>query len=114
MTIIGAIQEGTGVSSDLLLTKSLMDFFSAIILASAFGIGVAFSAIPLLIFQGGITLLAMGASQFFTPDIIHGLTNVGGILLIGLGINILGIKQLRIINILPALLFVVLFIWIFV
>ena len=114
MTIIGAIQEGTGVSSDLLLTKSLMDFFSAIILASAFGIGVAFSAIPLFIFQGGITLLAMWASQIFTPDIIHGLINLGGILLIGLGFNILGIKQLRIINMLPALLFVVIFIWIFV
>lgn len=113
MTILGAIQEGTGVSSDLLFTKSLMDFFSAIILASAFGVGVAVSALPLLLFQGSLTLLAMGASQFFTPEIIHGLTNIGGILLIGLGINILEIKKLRIMNMLPSLLFVVILLWIF-
>ncbi|OJV35465.1 MAG: hypothetical protein BGO29_05120 [Bacteroidales bacterium 36-12] len=113
MTILGAIQEGTGVSSDLLLTKSLMDFFSAIILASAFGIGVAVSALPLFIFQGLLTLLAMLIAPFFTTDIIHGLTNIGGILLIGLGINILEIKKIRIMNMLPSLLFVVILIWIF-
>jgi len=114
MTILGAIQEGTSGSSDLLLTKSLMDGFSSIILASAFGVGVIVSAIPLLIFQGGITLLAMYASTFFTPEIVHGLTSVGGILLIGLGINILEIKKLRIINMLPSLLVVALLLWWFV
>jgi uncharacterized protein len=113
MTILGTIQEGTGVSSDLLFTKSLMDFFSSIILASAFGIGVIVSAIPLFLFQGALTLLAMSISQFFTPEIIHGLTNVGGILLIGLGINILEIKKLRVMNMVPSLLIVVLFLWMF-
>lgn len=111
MTILGAIQEGTGGSSDLLLTKSLMDGFSSIILASAFGVGVIVSAIPLLIFQGGITLLAMYAGSFFTPEIIHGLTSVGGILLIGLGINILEIKKLRIMNMLPSLVIVSVLLW---
>lgn len=114
MTILGTIQEGTGGSSDLLFTKSLMDFFSALLLASAFGIGVLVSSIPLLIFQAALTLLAMYASSFFTPSIIQGLTSVGGILLIGLGINILEIKRLRIMNMLPALLVVVLLLWIFV
>lgn len=114
MTIVGAIQEGTGVSSDLLMTKSLMDFFSSLLLASALGVGVVFAAIPLLIFQGAITLLSMYASQFFTPEIIHGLTNTGGILLLGLAINILEIKKLRIMNMLPALLIVVILIWIVV
>lgn len=113
MTILGAIQEGTGGSSDLLLTKSLMDGFSSILLASAFGVGVIVSAIPLLIFQGGLTLLAMYASSFFNPQIIQGLTSVGGILLIGLGINILEIKKLRIMNMLPALLVVVLLLYLF-
>jgi len=112
MTIVGAIQEGTGESSDLLLTKSLMDFFSAMLLASALGSGVVFSAVPLLLFQGSITLLSMYASQFFTPDIIKGLTNTGGILLLGLAINILEIKRLRIMNMLPSLVFVVILIWI--
>ena len=114
MTILGTIQEGTGGSSDLLFTKSLMDFFSALLLASAFGFGVIFSAIPLLLFQGALTLLAMYAGSFFTPIIIQGLTSVGGILLIGLGINILEIKKLRIMNMLPALVIVILFLWWFV
>lgn len=113
MTILGTIQEGTGVSSDLLFTKSFMDFFSAILLASAFGLGVVISAIPLLIFQGLLTLIAMLASDFFTPEIIQGLTNIGGILLIGLGINILEIKKLRIMNMLPALVFVILLMMVF-
>lgn len=111
MTILGTIQEGTGGSSDLLFTKSLMDFFSAILLASAFGFGVINSAIPLFIFQTILTLIAMYAGRFFTPEIIQGLTSVGGILLIGLGINILEIKKLRIMNMLPALVVVALLLW---
>lgn len=113
MTILGTIQEGMGVSSDLLFTKSLMDFFSSIILASAFGVGVLVAAVPLFLFQGALTLLAMVVSQFFTPEIVFGLTNVGGILLIGLGINILEIKKLKVMNMVPSLLIVVLFLMIF-
>ncbi len=113
MTILGTIQEGTGGSPDLLFTKSLMDFFSAILLASAFGLGVVFSALPLFIFQAALTLFAGYAGSLFTDEIILGLTSVGGILLIGLGINILGIKKLRIMNMLPSLVVVVLLIWIF-
>ena len=111
MTILGTIQEGTGGSSDLLFTKSLMDFFSSILLASAFGFGVIISAIPLFIFQTILTLIAMYACRLFTPEIIQGLTSVGGILLIGLGINILEIKKLRIMNMLPALVVVALLLW---
>ncbi len=111
MTILGTIQEGTGGSSDLLFTKSLMDFFSSILLASAFGFGVIISAVPLFIFQAILTLIAMYAGRFFTPEIIQGLTSVGGILLIGLGINILEIKKLRIMNMLPALVVVALLLW---
>ncbi|MDR3653050.1 MAG: DUF554 domain-containing protein [Paludibacter sp.] len=111
MTILGTIQEGTGGSSDLLFTKSLMDFFSALLLASAFGVGVIVSSIPLFLFQGALTLVAMFASSFFTPSIILGLTSVGGILLIGLGINVLEIKKLRIMNMLPALIVVVILLW---
>ena len=113
MTILGTIQEGTGGSPDLLFTKSSMDFFSAILLASAMGVGVLFSSVPLFIFQATITIIARYAANFFTDDIILGITNVGGILLIGLGINILGIKKLRIINMLPSLIIVILFIWLF-
>lgn len=113
MSILGAIQEGTTGNSDLLLTKSLMDGFSAILLSAAFGLGVIFSAIPLFIFQGTITLLAILGAKFFSPEIISGITVFGGIMLIGLGINILEIKKLRIMNMLPSLLIVIILLWIF-
>lgn len=113
MTILGAIQEGTGTSSDLLFTKSLMDGFSSILLASAFGVGVIFSALPLFIFQGALTLLATYASSFFTPEIIKGITSVGGILLIGLGLNILGVTKIRVMNMLPAIILIALVLYFF-
>lgn len=111
MTIMGAIQEGLGFTPEILLTKAVMDGFSSIVLASAFGIGVLFSAIPLLLFQGGLTLVVMLVGKQFSPEIIIELTTVGGVLLIGLGINILDIKKLRIINMLPSILFICLFVW---
>lgn len=111
MTVVGAVDEGIGRSSEVLLTKSLMDGFSSVLLASAFGVGVVFAAIPLFLFQGGISLFAMFASSFFSADIIQGLSSVGGILLIGLGFNILEIKKLRVVNMLPALVLVVVFLW---
>ena len=112
MTILGAIDEGVGNGSNLLFTKSMMDGFSSIALAAAFGLGVAFSVIPLLLFQAGITLLAWWLGDFFPIAIINDLTAVGGILLIGLGINILELKHIRIMNMLPALLYAILFSWI--
>lgn len=114
MTILGTIQEGTVGNHDLLFTKSLMDFFSSILLASALGAGVILSAVPLFIFQGSLTLMAEYAASFLTPTIMQGISSVGGILLIGLGFNILEIKKLRIINMLPALLIVTLLLWLFV
>ena len=107
MTILGAFEEGFGGKPNLLLAKSLMDGFSSIALASALGSGVFFSVIPLLIYQGGLTLFAHALGSVFSQPIINGLTAVGGILLIGLGINILEIKHLRIVNMLPALVVVV-------
>ena len=107
MTIIGAIDEGLGKGSQILYTKAIMDGFSSIALASVFGLGVAMSVVPLLIFQGGITLLAYWLGDFIGAEIINELTAVGGILLVGLGINILEIKQIRIMNMLPSLIVVV-------
>ncbi len=112
LTIMGAIEEGTTGSSKLLLTKSILDGFSSILLASAFGIGVVFSAVPLFLFQSGITLLAKFFGEFLSAETIQALTSVGGILLLGLGINILEIKKLRILNMIPALVVVVLLMWI--
>jgi uncharacterized membrane protein YqgA involved in biofilm formation len=111
LTILGAIEEGMGGSPRLLLIKSLMDGVSSIALASGLGIGVLFSAVPLLIFQGGITLLAAGFGEFFPEVMVVELSAVGGILLIGLGINILEIKKINVMNMLPALVMIVVLLW---
>ncbi len=113
LTILGAIEEGMNGNPDLLLMKSLMDGFSSIALASAMGIGVGFSAIPLLIYQGGLTLFAGSLSSFFSENITRELSAVGGVLLIGLGINILEIKKLRILNMIPALVIIVVLVYFF-
>ena len=114
MTILGAIEEGMGGNPDLLLAKSVLDGFSSIALAAAMGIGVLFSAIPLLIYQGGLTLFAGYLQDYLTTPMINELSAVGGIILIGLGINILEIKKIRVINMIPALLVAVLLAWWFV
>ena len=113
MTILGAIEEGLGNEPNLLLAKSIMDGFSSIALASVLGVGVIFSIIPLLLYQGGLTLLAAFAGDYFSVIIINELTAVGGILLIGLGISILEIKKIKVVNMLPALIVVVIFAWLF-
>jgi uncharacterized protein len=104
MTILGAIEEGLGGRPNLLLAKSLLDGFSSVALAASLGIGVLFSVIPLLIYQGGISLFAGYLHNVLTAKVIAETTAVGGLLLIGLGITILKIKTLSILNMLPALL----------
>lgn len=107
MTILGAIEEGLGNPPNLLLAKSLLDGFSSIALAASLGVGVAFSVVPLLLYQGGLTLFAGYLQNFFSTPIITELSATGGLLLIGLGISLLEIKKLKIINMLPSLIIVV-------
>ena len=114
MTILGAIEEGLGGNPNLLLAKSLLDGFASIALAAALGFGVMLSVIPLLVYQGGLTLCARLFEQSVTLPIINELTAVGGIILIGLGISILEIKKLKVINMLPSLVIVVILTIIFV
>jgi len=107
MTILGAIEEGLGNKPNLLLIKSLMDGFSSVALAAALGVGVIFSVIPLLIYQGGLTLLAAWFGESVSELMVNELTATGGILLIGLGITILGIKKIDVLNLIPALIFII-------
>ena len=107
MSILGPIEEGLGKPPNILLAKSVLDAFSSMALSASLGVGVIFSVIPLVIYQGGITLFAGYVQGFFTNVLINELTAVGGLLLIGLGINILEIKSLKILNMLPSLVIVV-------
>jgi len=103
MTVLGAIEEGLGGSPDLLLAKSVLDGFSSIALAAGMGIGVMFSALPLLLYQGGLTLTAGSLQHVLSDPVIAEITAVGGVMLLGLGVRILDIREIRVLNLLPSL-----------
>ena len=103
MAIVGSLESGLIGNHETLFAKSVLDGISAIIFASTLGIGVAFSAIPVFLYQGSITLLANVVKDFMTPDVINEMSAVGGILIMAIGINILEIKKIKIGNMLPAI-----------
>ena len=103
LTILGAIEEGLGMSPTLLFSKSVLDGFSSIALAATMGAGVIFSAVPLFLYQGGITLLTSVLQQSLSTLLITELSAIGGVLLVGLGIDILKIKKISVLNMLPSL-----------
>ncbi len=107
MTILGAFEEGLGGKPTLLSAKSVLDGFASVALSAAMGIGVMFSIIPLIIYQGGLTLFAGLLENVLTEHIINEMTAAGGLILLGLGINILEIKKLKVLNMLPALMIAV-------
>jgi uncharacterized membrane protein YqgA involved in biofilm formation len=104
MAIMGAIKEGLSGDPDILYAKSLLDGVTSIAFTAAMGIGVLFSAIPVFLYQGGITLLARTIKDFLSPEIINEMTVVGGILIWGIGFGLLGIKKIKVGNLLPAIL----------
>lgn len=108
MTILGSIQAGLQNRPDLLFIKSLMDGVSSIILASTLGFGVIFSALTVLIIQGGLTLLAQQFHFLTNPAYLNDFASVGGIMIFAIGIKLLGIKPIKVGNFLPALIIVVL------
>jgi uncharacterized membrane protein YqgA involved in biofilm formation len=112
MTILGSVQDGLQHNPNLLFIKSIMDGASAVIFSSVFGLGVIFSAASVLIVQGLLTLLA-GRLQFLVEArYLAEFTAVGGIIILGIGIRLLGLKDIKTANFLPALVFVVLIVFI--
>ena len=109
MTIMGSINEGLGKGPEILITKAIIDGFAAIAMASALGVGVLFSSIPLILFQGSITLLAFVFGDLFNEAIINDLSATGGVLLAGIGFNLLRLLKIEVSNMLPAILYAILF-----
>jgi uncharacterized membrane protein YqgA involved in biofilm formation len=104
MTILGSIQDGLKGDYSLLAIKSVLDGFAALAFASSLGIGVLFSVIVILFYQGGISLLAAQLSAVVTPAMMSEMTAVGGVLLLGIAISsLLEIKPIRVGNFLPSL-----------
>jgi uncharacterized membrane protein YqgA involved in biofilm formation len=113
MTILGSIQDGLTGDYNLLAVKSVLDGFASIAFASTLGIGVAFSALIILVYQGGISLLAGQLNAIVNASMMNELTAAGGVLLMGVGIsNLLEIKKIRVGNMLPALLVAPLIVWV--
>jgi uncharacterized protein len=104
MTILGSLQSGLENKHDILFAKSILDGICSVILASSLGMGVIFSALAVLIYQGALTLLASIIGPYATEEIIREMGIVGGILIFGIGMNLLELKRIRTGNFLPSLL----------
>jgi uncharacterized protein len=113
LTILGSIQDGLTGDYRLLAVKSVLDGFGALAFASTLGPGVLFSALVILVYQGGITLLAAQLSKVVTDPMMNEMTAAGGVILLGLAISsLLEIKKIRVGNFLPALAIAPLIVWI--
>lgn len=103
LTVLGALQDGLTGDFELLSIKSLLDGFAALAFASALGVGVGFSALTVLIVQGGIALSAGLMSDALTAPMIAAMNAIGGVLILGIGLRLLEIRHVRVANLLPAI-----------
>lgn len=103
MAIVGSLQSGLVGDNSMIYTKSLLDFTASIIFASTLGVGVLLSAFPILLYQGGIVLLAHLIAPFLTDVVIGDMTCTGSLIIIGLALNMLGITKLKVMNMVPAI-----------
>lgn len=103
MTIVGSLQSGLIGDHTMLFTKATLDFVSSMVYASSLGIGVLFSAAFVFVFQGSITLLAQWIAPLLTEAVIAEMTCAGGLLIFGLGLNMIGLTKLKLMNYLPAI-----------
>jgi uncharacterized membrane protein YqgA involved in biofilm formation len=109
MAIVGSITDGIEGDHSILYTKAVMDGVAAIPFASTMGPGVLGSAGTILVYQGALTLLAAQLKPFFNAEMVRELTAVGGVIIMGIGLNILGLQKVKVGNLLPAL-FIIIFI----
>lgn len=112
MTILGSVQDGLTGDYTTLLIKAIMDGFAAMAFASTFGVGVLFSAVVVLVYQGALTLLASQVEVFVSEAMMMEMSAVGGLLLVGIAMNsLLEIKKIRIGSFLPALFLAPIIVW---
>ena len=103
MAVVGAIQDGLTGDTSTLYAKSLLDGITSIVFASSMGVGVTFSSLSILAYQGSITLLAGFFSSVLSDRVVTELTATGGILIVGVSILMLEIKKIKLANLLPAI-----------
>jgi uncharacterized membrane protein YqgA involved in biofilm formation len=103
MAVIGGLNSGLTGDHQVLYAKSMLDGTTAILFSASLGIGVAFSAFPVFVYQGTIALLATSIAPLLSESVIQELTATGGMLIVGIGLNMLGLTKLRLGNMLPAI-----------
>ncbi len=109
MTIIGSLKDGLSNDSTLIRTKSVMDGFASFLLASRYGRSVAFSAITVFVVQGALTLFAGSLTALATDRIMNNIDGVGGIIVVAIGLNLLKLKTIKTLDMLPSLALIVLY-----
>ncbi|MBU6380219.1 MAG: DUF554 family protein, partial [Acidobacteria bacterium] len=103
LAILGSVSDGMSQGLDQLLLKSALDFFAAMAFASSLGWGVAASAIPVAIYQGFWTVIGFFLGEILSTPQVQAMTIAGGLMLVGIGLRLLGIKRIAVANLLPAL-----------
>lgn len=103
MTILGSLDAGLKGDNTTLLTKSVLDFFSSMMLSASLGIGVMLAAVFVLVFQGGIVLLSSLLEGVLTASAVAEITCVGSLMIFALGLNLIGITKIKVANYFPAL-----------
>lgn len=103
MAIVGSLQDGLVGDSSILISKAMMDFVIVMVFASALGIGTVFSAIPIFVYQGAITLCASFLAPYFTDTVVSSLSFVGSVLIFAVGINLCFHTKIKVGNLLPAI-----------
>ncbi|MCL2093735.1 MAG: DUF554 domain-containing protein [Treponema sp.] len=103
MAIVGSIQSGLAGNHEILFAKSILDGVISVVFAASMGIGVAFSAVPVFVYQAGIALGAMAVRDLLTPDMIREMSAVGSLLVAAIGFNFLELKEIRVANLIPAM-----------
>lgn len=104
MAIVGAMEDGLTGDSSTLIAKSLLDFALVAVMASTYGLGAVFSALPIFVYQGAITLISAAFGAVISPELISQLSFVGSSLIFCVGVNLVRPKTFRVANMLPALL----------
>ena len=103
LTILGSLSEGLGLGPDQLLLKAALDGFASIAFAASFGMGVMASVLGLAVIQGTLTLAGFLIGDFLPAAHLIAITASGGLILLGLGLRLLGLKRIPVANLLPAL-----------
>lgn len=103
MTIVGCLNAGLLGDYTLLYTKSTLDFCASMIFASTLGIGVMLASVVVLVYQGGITLLATIAAPLLTTSVVNEMTCVGSLIIVATGLNLLGVTKIKLMNYIPAM-----------